>query len=231
MGHTSVFKASVLLIRIVSVLQSLAEGTEIGFSFAMKYRLGFIKDSGIILCVLLSCILRAMGQPITSPRFLQSAGIEDIAAKTKTSPADDATLNVAPRKMTLEFPSPVRLVKLTLHNEQRDWVEINFRYSPTNGKCYGWDLPTLAPAAYYTADWAILADNDKLVRGSFSFSFGSEALSPSVIKAAEEELLLQRYGDPTIRYVKPPRTQIIINQDSPEFEPPFTIELPNNSDN
>ena len=60
---------------------------------------------------------------------------------------------------------------------------------------------------------------------------GHEALPPSVVKAAEEELLLQRYGDPTIRYVPPPRTQIIINQDPPEFDPPFTIELRTNSDN
>ena len=213
------------------MLSYVRVGTEIRLSFAMKYRSGLIKDSMIILCVLLSCTFKAMGQPISLPRFLQSADDADIAAKTKTSPADDATLDVAPKKMTLEFPSPVRLVKLTLHNEERDWVEINFRYSPINGKHYGWDLPTLAPAAYYTADWAILADNDKLVRGSFSFSFGSEALSPSVVKAAEEELLLQRYGDPTIRYVPPPRTQIIINQDPPEFDPPFTIELRNNSDN
>ena len=213
------------------MLSSQRVGKEICFSFAMKYRLGFIKVSLIILCVLLSCTFKAIGQPISFPRFLQSAGVADIAAKTKTSPIDDATLDVAPKKMTLEFPSPVRLVKLTLHSEQRDWVEINFRYSPTTGRYYGWDLPTLAPAAYYTADWAILSNNDKLVRGSFSFSFGPEALPPSVVKAAEEELLLQRYGDPTIRYVPPPRTQIIINQDPPEFDPPFTIELRTNSDN
>ena len=165
------------------------------------------------------------------PTFLQPVGVADIAVKTKTSPADDATLDVAPNRMALEFPSPVRLVKLTLHNEQRDWVEINFRYSPSDKKYYHWDLPTLAPAAYYTADWAILSDSDRLVRGSFSFSFGTEAQPPSVVRAAEEKLLLQRYGDPTIRYVPPPRTQIIINQEPPQFDPPFTIELRNSSDN
>jgi hypothetical protein len=70
-----------------------------------------------------------------------------------------------------------------------------------------------------------------LIRGSFSFSFGSGAQRPSVVKAAEAELLLQRYGDPTIRYVPPPRTQIIINQDPPRFDPPFTIELRDEVDN
>ena len=203
----------------------------IRLGFAMKYRLGSIIGRIIILFVMLSCTLNAVSQPISFPRFLQSKSVAEIAAKTKTFPADDATLDVAPKKMTLEFPRPVKLVKLTLHNEQRDWVEINFRYTPANGEYYGWDLPTLAPAAYYTADWAILSDNDTLVYGSFSFSFGSEAQSPSVVKAAEEELLLQRYGDPTIRYVPPPRTQIIIDQDPPEFDPPFTIELRSASDN
>ena len=197
----------------------------------MKYHLGFINDSAIILCVLLSCTVKVMGQPTSFPTFLQPVGVADIAVKTKTSPADDATLDVAPNMMTLEFPSPVKLVKLTLHNEQRDWIEINFRYSPSDRKYYHWDLPILAPAAYYTADWAILSDSDKLVRGSFSFSFGSEAQPPSAVRAAEEELLLQRYGDPTIRYVPPPRTQIIINQEPPQFDPPFTIELLNSSDN
>ena len=181
--------------------------------------------------MLLSCTVKVMGQPTAFPTFLQPVGVADIAVKTKTSPADDATLDVAPNMMTLEFPSPVKLVKLTLHNEQRDWIEINFRYSPSDKKYYHWDLPTLAPAAYYTADWAILSDSDKLVRGSFSFSFGSEAQPPSAVRAAEEELLLQRYGDPTIRYVPPPRTQIIINQERPQFDPPFTIELRNSSDN
>ena len=92
----------------------------------MKYNLGFINDSAIILCVLLGCTVKVMGQPLSFPRFLQPVGVADIAAKTKTSPADDATLDLAPNMMTLEFPSPVRLVKLTLRNEQRDWVAINF---------------------------------------------------------------------------------------------------------
>ena len=78
---------------------------------------------------------------------------------------------------------------------------------------------------YYTADWAILAENDRLVRGSFSFSFGPDAQRPSIIKAEEEAFLQQRYGDPTIRYVAPPRTDIIINQDPPQYDPPFTIDL------
>jgi hypothetical protein len=38
-------------------------------------------------------------------------------------------------------------------------------------------------------------------------------------------LMEMRHGDPTTRYVMPPRTQIIIDQDPPNYDPPFTIEL------
>ena len=204
---------------------------EIHLRFSMKYYSRYPKVPTIWFCVLLGCTTRVVGQPLSLPSFLQSADTTGIAAKTKTSPSDDSVLIVAPKKMNIEFPSPVRLVKLTLRNEQRDWVDISFRYSPTVRKNYWWELPVLAPAVYYTADWAILSESDRLIRGSFSFSFGSEAQRPSVVKAAEAELLLQRYGDPTIRYVPPPRTQIIINQDPPRFDPPFTIELRDEVDN
>ena len=161
----------------------------------------------------------------------QPADVTGIVAKTETDPPDDAVMFAAPSLINLYFPSAVRLVKLTLHNEQRDWVDISFRYSPSPQDNYEWDLPQLVPAIYYTADWAILAENDRLVRGSFSFSFGADAQRPSVIKAEEDALLSQRYGDPTIRYVPPPRTDIIINQDPPQYDPPFTIDLDERSTN
>ncbi len=166
-----------------------------------------------------------IAQPFASSVHRQAADVTGIAAKTESNPADDAVLGTAPEILNLHFPSAVRLVKLTLRNEQRDWVDISFRYSPGARDSYEWNLPQLGPAIYYTADWAILAANDRLVRGSFSFAFGPDAERPSVIKAAEEALLMQRYGDPTIRYVAPPPTDIIINQDPPAYDPPFTIDL------
>jgi hypothetical protein len=87
----------------------------------------------------------------------------------------------------------------------------------------------LQQASYYTADWAILGNNDQLIRGSFSFAFGPDAEAPSAIRRAQELLLEQRYGDPSIRYVAPPPTQIILDQDPPRFDPPFTIQLDDNN--
>jgi len=172
-----------------------------------------------------------VAQPFASSAHRQPADVTGIVAKTETDPPDDAVLFAAPSLLNLHFPSAVRLVKLTLHNEQRDWVDISFRYSPSANVSYEWILPSLAPSVYYTADWAILAANDRLVRGSFSFSFGPNAQAPSVARAAEEALLQQRYGDPSIRYVAPPRTQIIINQDPPSYDPPFTIKLERDQNN
>jgi len=131
----------------------------------------------------------------------------------------------APELLQLEFPYDVRLVKLTLRNELRDWVEIGFRYNPRAQVEFQQNIPPLLAATYYTADWAILAENDRLVRGSFSFSFGPEAEAPSVTKAAEALLLESINGGPNTRFVRPPRTNIILNQDEPNYDPPFTIKL------
>lgn len=145
--------------------------------------------------------------------------------KTETLPKDDDVLLLAPKAISLDFPRLSRLVKFTLRNETRDWVDIQFRYDPVLDTHYVLELPVLSEATYYTADWAVLSSNDRLVRGSFSFSFGEDAQRPSLIKAADELLLQQRYGDPTIRYVRPPATEIIIGTDPPRFDPPFTIQL------
>lgn len=148
-----------------------------------------------------------------------------LSIQTETVPLDDSVLPEAPEQLQLEFPYNVRLVKLTLRNELRDWVDIDFRYDPTIQEKFLWPIPELTKATYYTADWAILARNDRLIRGSFSFSFGSEAQAPSVSKAAEALVLESISGDPNTRYVRPPRTNIILNQDQPNYDPPFTIKL------
>ncbi len=158
--------------------------------------------------------------------YHQDEDVTGIGLKTETSPADDSVLSVAPEQLRLEFPYGVRLVKLTLRNELRDWVDIRFRYDPKVQEKFLWDIPKLDAATYYTADWAILAENDRLVRGSFSFSFGPGAESPSVTKAAEQLLIDSRTGaEPNTRFVTPPRTNIIINQDQRRYDPPFTIKL------
>ena len=168
----------------------------------------------------------AIGQTSLEDLYHQDEDVTGINLKTETSPADDSVLSFAPEQLRLEFPYGVRLVKLTLRNEQRDWVDISFRYDPKRQEKFDWDIPQLNAATYYTADWAILAENERLIRGSFSFSFGPDAEAPSVTKAAEQFLIDSRNGaEPNTRFVTPPRTNIIINQDQRRYDPPFTIKL------
>ncbi len=163
-------------------------------------------------------------QSLNPGHHQQAPDTTGIVAKTETSPLNDVVLELAPESRGLEFPRLVRLVKLTLRNEQRDWVDIDFRYDPHAQESFKWALPALDKAIYYTADWAVLASNEQLVRGSFSFSFGPEAEPPSVTKRAEALIIETRNGGPE-QYVTPPRTEIIINRDPPQYDPPFTLEL------
>ena len=167
----------------------------------------------------------AVAQPSQISLSLQGEDITGISIETETAPADDSVLLEAPDQLQLEFAYDVRLVKLTLRNGLRDWVDIDFRYDPTIQEKFQWNIPELTQATYYTADWAILATNDRLIRGSFSFSFGPEAQAPSVIKAAEALVLDSISAGANTRFVRPPRTNIILNQDQPSYDPPFTIKL------
>lgn len=166
-----------------------------------------------------------LAQPTNSHIYRLSANSTEILNKTESLPADDAVLMSAPETISINFPARVRLVKLILRNESYEWVDIDFRYSPRPDDQYQLALPELPAAEYYTADWAILGYGDELIRGSFSFSFGPDAKAPSIIREAEQALLDIRYGDPTIQYVAPPRTTIILPQDEPNYDPPFTINL------
>jgi len=175
----------------------------------------------------LVCLTLFFSHSLYSQAHHSAADNTGLSVNTKTSPTDDSVLDDAPKSLDLVFPQRVRLVKLTLHNDKRDWVDISFRYDPRVGERYVWELPELQAATYYTADWAILGSSQQLVRGSFSFSFGSGAEPPSVTREAEAILVDIRSGDgdPTTRAVTPPRTQIIIDRNPPNYDPPFTIEL------
>ena len=176
----------------------------------------------VALCNQLSQTL-AQGPAIIQGSHHQT--LHHLAFKAVTNPVNDEVLEVAPEMLSIEFTDVVRLVKFTLRKDSREWIDINFRYRPTKGVRYSLPVSELSDAKYYTAEWAVLDINDQLIRGSFSFAVGPGARAPSYHQAAEELILRQRYGDPTIQYVAPPRTQIIIDREPRRFDPPFTINL------
>jgi len=160
----------------------------------------------------------------TYPRA--SVDFSGIVAKTQTSPMDDSVFDYSPEKLGLVFPQKVHLVKLILRDQAHEWVDISFRYSPRLSSSFEWSLPELKAADYYTAEWAILDEEDRLIRGSFSFSFGEAARLPSLIKAEQELALRLRNGeDENTRFITPPRTQIILEQEPRTYDPPFTLRL------
>lgn len=181
----------------------------------------------VLLAAAIGISALAQAQSLSRAAYRQAADVTGILSDTETSPANDDVLARAPALLMLDFPRNVRLVKLTLRNQSRDWVDISFRYDPRPNNNYSWQLPQLDQSVYYTADWAILGGNEQLLRGSFSFSFGPGAVQPSITREKEALLLDQRTGDgdPTTRFVTPPRTEIILDVDPPNYDPPFTIEL------
>ena len=176
----------------------------------------------VALCNLLS---QTSAQGPAASKGSHHQTLHRLAVEVATNPVNDEVLEVAPEMLSIEFPDAVRLVKFTLRKDSREWIDINFRYRPTAGVRYSLPVPELSDAKYYTAEWAVLGINDQLIRGSFSFAVGPGARAPSYHQAAEELILRQRYGDPTIQYVAPPRTQIIIDREPRRFDPPFTINL------
>ena len=187
-----------------------------------RLRLGLCGGLSVPAMLFAACaVLGQVNPAVYPPRDENGPG-----ASAATLPADDAVLDLAPRELSLVFPDNVRLVKLTLRDDNRAWVDIDFRYNPRPRRDYVWKLPELPAAVYYTAEWAILSAGERLIRGSFSFAFGSGAQAPSLIREAEELFLRERAGtDPNTRYVAPPPTKIIINEEPRPFDPPFTINL------
>lgn len=160
------------------------------------------------------------------PQFGVSAAAAGIIPETL--PLNDSILTGAPERVQLAFDQPVELVKLVVYDNQRQWVDIGFRYRPGAGTAYSWPVPSLQQASYYSVSWAVLDERDRLVRGSFSFSFGPDAESPSIVMAREmeheahqgmdrEEIeQLRRTAPAGIRFGDEPE---------PNFEPPFAPVL------
>ena len=189
----------------------------------MQPRHDSAKAGTALACV---AVLRLAGSAsLAQPGVVQQVDNDVAAIIAESDPRDDQVLPVAPKQIDLQFPRQVRLVKLALYNEMRDWVDIGFRYNPRPESHFVWPVPLLEPAAYYTAHWAILGDNQMLQRGTFSFSFGPGAERPSDIRERDATLIEIRNNLPLLQELErlglDPAEIIINNQNQPVFEPPF----------
>jgi methionine-rich copper-binding protein CopC len=189
------------------------------------------RRGGIFLptIVLLACLSLGMTtadaqhQGHDGPQFGVSATIAGIVAETV--PLNDAVLVNSPTAVQLQFDQPVELVKLVIYDNQRDWVDIGFRYRPGPGTQYAWPVPALQQADYYSVSWAILDARDRLVKGSFSFAFGPGAETPSLVMA-REMMHAEHQGMPDLNGLQPEPGGIRFSDaPDPNFEPPFAPVL------
>jgi len=186
----------------------------------------------VALCLFFAILAGAQTPAAVATYPRAALDFTGIVAKTQTTPIDDSVFDSSPERLALSFPEKVHLVKLILRNQAHDWVDISFRYSPRLASDFEWSLPSLQAADYYTAEWAILDEQDRLIRGNFSFSFGEMARMPSLIKAEQELALRLRNGeDESTRFITPPRTEIILEQEPRSYDPPFTLRLESRESN
>ena len=221
------------------MLNAVIWGRQVRQNMASKNRviqvLWRVKAPHIVVAILFSfsATLAGAQTPAAVATYPRAAlDFTGIVAKTQTTPLDDSVFDSSPERLALAFPEKVHLVKLILRNQAHDWVDISFRYSPRLASDFEWSLPSLQAADYYTAEWAILDEQDRLIRGNFSFSFGEMARMPSLIKAEQELALRLRNGeDESTRFITPPRTEIILEQEPRSYDPPFTLRLESRESN
>lgn len=126
----------------------------------------------MLISFLLLTIPAAAQHSIHGPRYTG-----DLEANTV--PVENAVLPAAPDHLILRFNSAVRLVKLTLYDAERNFININFRYDTRSDRVFIHPLPELSASDYYRAEWAVLDTDEQLVQGRFHFAFGSDARPPS----------------------------------------------------
>lgn len=103
------------------------------------------------------------------------------APGVKTMPANDEVLRSPPQSIMLSFESAMQLVKLVVKDpdQGKEPIDIGFRYRPGKDVHFVQSLPVLARANYYVVEWAAFDTRQTLVKGTFYFSFGDDAMPPS----------------------------------------------------
>jgi len=180
--------------------------------------------AGLLLLVMATSTdaVYAQHQGHGGPQFGVSAAEAGIIAET--SPSDDSVLASAPDRLQIAFGKPVQLVKLVLYTDDREWVDIDFRFNPRANTEFSWPVPELEQLAYYSVSWAILDERDRLVKGDFSFSFGPGAELPSAIM--ERKMMMEGHEGHDMRNMQPMNpSEIRINGQNPNFDPPFAPVL------
>ena len=90
-----------------------------------------------------------------------------------SSPADGAVLAAVPNEIEIKFRGTARLVRLALTGEQSGEVTLSEEHLMVEKHRHTVALPAIA-ADEYEVRWRALSADGHLVKGSFSFTVGSE---------------------------------------------------------
>ena len=133
-------------------------------------------------------ILTVFSGLIAAKADLHAQHSHGVLSPSVTFPQDDSVLRDPPRMITMSFRVDVRLLKLALYTDRGHWIDIGFAYDHENMN-HNFVLPVpgqLPPAEYYIAEWSVVDERQRFLRGEFLFSFGPEAVPPSETIAATQ---------------------------------------------
>lgn len=115
------------------------------------------------------------------PVWAQAQHSHGVLTPSVTFPQDDAVLRDQPRMLTISFRVDVQLLKLALYTDDGTWIDLGFQWDPSKREHnFVFPIPTeLPPAKYYTAEWSVVSENQRFLKGAFNFAFGPGAVPPS----------------------------------------------------
>jgi methionine-rich copper-binding protein CopC len=90
------------------------------------------------------------------------------ASKTKTTPADEATLASAPAAIKIAFDTPVRVTMVRLTNAAGERYEVDYTRGQPGTEFTA--TPADLPPGGYTVEWRGLSHDGHATSGTFSFT-------------------------------------------------------------
>lgn len=100
--------------------------------------------------------------------LLFSSAVTAHTGLLKSSPSDGAMMTTSPDHLMMQFGAPVRLVKLTLFDENNQPTDINFSPTRNAQKTFKQPLPQLAPSRY-KVKWVAMGGDSHKIEGQFQF--------------------------------------------------------------
>lgn len=140
---------------------------------------------------------------LSVPGLLAAQHSHGVLTPSVTFPQDDAVLREQPRMLTISFRVDVQLLKLALYTDEGEWIDLGFQWDPSQSEHnFVFPIPTELPAAdYYVAEWSVVDENRRFLKGAFNFAFGPGAIPPSeTIEASITRRDDDDYGTPFEAY-------------------------------